>query len=290
MKIQKLIEAEFSRNIGLVSESDQAKLLQSRAAVAGAGGVGGIHILTLARLGVGKFNIADLDEFEPANISRQFGAYQSTLGRHKAEVLAEMVLDINPEAEVKVFSEGINRENVDDFLKDATVYIDGIEFFEIEIRRLLFAKAKQAGIYALTAAPLGFGATLEVFSPTGMSFDEYFGLSDDMEELEKIAAFMTGLAPTPFHSKYLDVSKVSFKKRRGPAVAPACTLAAALVATEVTKIVTGVGQIKPVPHYLQLDMRLGKWKKGYIPWGGKNPLQRLKRKMAERFLAQALSK
>jgi tRNA A37 threonylcarbamoyladenosine dehydratase len=61
----------FSRNIGWVTADEQAKLRDSRVAIAGLGGVGGPHLLTLARLGVGKFNIADFDRFELQNFNRQ---------------------------------------------------------------------------------------------------------------------------------------------------------------------------------------------------------------------------
>jgi len=272
-----LIDREFSRNIGLLTEAEQTRLLESRVAVAGAGGVGGIHLLTMARLGVGKFNIADLDVFEPVNISRQFGALHSTTGRPKAEVMAEMIRDINPQAEITLFPEGISPSNVDTFLQDAKVYVDGIEFFQIDIRRLLFQTARRNGIYALTSAPLGFGATLQVFAPEGMSFDDYFGIDDSMERLEKLAAFAAGLAPRPYHLNYLDRSKVSIKEEKGPAVAPACTLAASLVATEVVKILTGKKGPKPAPHYLQIDMLRRKLHRGYVWGGGKNPLMRILR-------------
>ncbi|MDX9708232.1 MAG: ThiF family adenylyltransferase [Trichloromonas sp.] len=287
--IGSLIDNEFSRNIGLLTEGEQARLLNAKVAVAGAGGVGGIHLLTLARLGVGKFNIADLDVFEPVNISRQFGAFHSTRGRHKAEVLAEMIRDINPQAEITLFPQGVSAENIDKFLEGVEVFVDGIEFFEIDIRRLVFNRARGKGIYALTAAPLGFGATLQVFSPQGMSFDDYFGIDDGMGELEKLAAFATGLAPRPYHLSYLDKRKVSVKERKGPAVAPACTLAASLVATEVVKILTGKGTSKPVPHYLQIDMLRGKMHRGYVWGGGKNPLQRIVRHFVLKAMRQASS-
>jgi len=286
--VDSLIENEFSRNIGLLTEAEQTRLLTSRVAVAGAGGVGGIHLLTLARLGIGKFNIADLDVFEPVNISRQFGAFHSTSGRHKAEVLAEMVRDINPEADIVLFPHGVSETNAEAFLDDADVFIDGIEFFEIDIRRLLFQHARACGIYALTSAPLGFGATLQVFSPTGMSFDEYFAMKDGMTEIEKLAAFAAGLAPRPYHLRYLDKSRVNLKERKGPAVAPSCTLAAALVATEVVKILTGKQKPKAVPHYLQIDMLRSKLHKGYVWGGGKNPRQRLARYLARKALRQLL--
>jgi molybdopterin/thiamine biosynthesis adenylyltransferase len=274
---EKELQEEFWRNLGLIDEQEQRKLFATRVAVAGAGGVGGVHILTLARLGIGKFTIADPDTFETVNVNRQFGASQSTLGRNKAEVLAEMVRDINPDADVKVFTEGVNGGNIDAFLEGADFFLDGIDFFEIAIRRLLFRKSREKGLYALTAAPLGFGATQQVFSPNGMSFDDYFGITDGMEDIEKIAAFAVGLAPHPYHLKYLDLSKVSLSRKTGPAVSPACTLAASLIATEVVKILTGKGETRPVPSYIQIDLLRGKFKQGTVLMGGKNPIQRLKR-------------
>lgn len=283
METQTLIENEFSRNIGILSEKDQEKLLRSQISIAGAGGVGGIHALTLARLGIGRFNLADMDTYGPENVSRQFGAMKTTFGRNKAEVVGEMIQDINASAEIRTYPEGINEDNVRDFLKGSIAYIDGIDFFKFDVRRLLFNTAREMGIYALTAAPLGFGATLQVFAPDGMTFDRYFGITDGMSKNEKLAAFAAGIAPAAFHTKYLDRTKIDMENEKGPAVAPACTLAASLIATETAKIITGTGKIKPVPHYLQFDMRLRKWKTGYILWGGKNPLQKLKRKLTLDF-------
>jgi len=277
MDVEKLIEKQFSRNIGLLSENEQKRLFQARIAVAGAGGVGGLHILTLARLGIGSFNIADPDTFEEVNISRQFGASISTFGKNKAEVLSQMTRDINPYANVTIFTDGISNDNVDSFLNGIDIFVDGIDFFEIDTRRLIFKKAREKGIYAITAAPLGFGATLQVFSPKGMTFDEYFGFTDGMGYLQKVAAFASGLAPHPYHIRYMDLSKVSLRQKTGPALSLACTLAASLVATEVVKILTMKGIVKSVPHYLQIDILRGKFKQGYLLMGGRNPLQRLKR-------------
>lgn len=281
-----LIREHFSRNIGILSEEEQRILLQSWVAVAGTGGVGGLHLLTLARLGIGKFSIADPDTFEPVNVSRQFGAATSTIGRKKAEVMARMIQDINPYADVKVFTEKIDEANVRSFLEGAEIFIDGIDFFEIEARRLLFRQARERGIYAITSAPLGFGATLQVFAPTGMTFDEYFGIGDSMGHLEQLASFAAGLAPRPYHLGYIDMSKVSLTRKTGPAVAPACTLAASLVATEVVKILTGKGQVRAVPCYLQIDMMRGKFRIGHMRSGGKNLLHRLRRRLILRKARQ----
>jgi len=276
MNVDALIANEFSRNIGLLSEYEQEQLLQAKVAVVGAGGVGGLHILTLARLGIGKFNIADPDSFEVANVSRQFGAANSTYGRNKAEVLAEMVEDINPQAEVTTFTEGVTERNLDEFLHDSKVLVDGIDFFEFATRRKIFIAARDKGIYAVTCAPLGFGSTLQIFSPDGMDFDTYFGTNENYSYEKNLAAFAAGLAPNPYHVGYLDISKVNMKEKTGPAVASACTLAASLLSTEVVKIISESQKVYAVPHYMQIDMYKRKLKKGYLWLGGNNPLQRLK--------------
>ena len=85
----------FSRNIGWVTELEQQRLRQSRVAIGGLGGVGGVHLLTLARLGIGRFSIADFDVFDIVNFNRQVGATVSSLKHPKIDVLADMVKDIN---------------------------------------------------------------------------------------------------------------------------------------------------------------------------------------------------
>ena len=80
----------FSRNIGWVTPAEQQKIRHARIAVAGLGGGGGGHVLTLARLGVQNFNLADFDTFSVHNFNRQAGAFMSTLGRPKLDVIEEM--------------------------------------------------------------------------------------------------------------------------------------------------------------------------------------------------------
>ena len=112
----------FSRNLGWLSEAEQHALRGKRIAIAGLGGVGGSHLLTLSRLGVGKFNISDLDCFELANFNRQAGAGVRHLGRPKLDVMAELALDINPELEIGRFPDGVQPSNLDAFLAGVDLY------------------------------------------------------------------------------------------------------------------------------------------------------------------------
>src|ERR1700710_1789821 len=103
-------EEAFDRNIGWLTEWEEAALRGKRVAIAGMGGVGGVHLLTLARLGIGAFNLADFDTFDLANFNRQVGASMDTVGRPKLEVMAQMALSINPELRIRRFPEGIRPE------------------------------------------------------------------------------------------------------------------------------------------------------------------------------------
>ena len=267
----------FSRNIGLVSEAEQARLRGARVAVAGLGGVGGVHVLALARLGIGGFTLADLDRFELANMNRQAGATVASLGRPKVEVMAELVAAINPTADLRLFPDGIAEKNIDEFLEGAVAALDGVDFFLIEVRRLLFRKARERGIYALTAAPIGFGSTLHVFSPGGMSFDEYFDLRDGMSLPEQLIHFGLGLAPKLAHLPYFPPKALDLTGRRAPSMGSACLLCAGVVATEVANLILGRRPRKVAPYYFQFDPMVQKYKTGRLWWGNRNPIQRAKK-------------
>ncbi len=98
----------FSRNLGWVTETEQEILRNKRVAIAGMGGVGGSHLLTLTRLGIGAFNLADFDQFELPNFNRQAGASMDHVGRAKIEVMSELAQGINPELALKPFPHGVD--------------------------------------------------------------------------------------------------------------------------------------------------------------------------------------
>ena len=265
----------FSRNVGWVTEGEQDRLRHTHVAVAGLGGVGGFHLLTLARLGVGKFSIADLDHFELANFNRQAGAAVSTLGRSKVDVLAEMARDINPECEIEIFPAGVHRDNLAGFFRDVDLYVDGLDFFAFEARESVFAHCAQHRIPATTVAPLGMSAALLNFVPGGMSFEEYFQLSD-LPELEKAVRFLVGLAPSVLHRHYLvDRTRVDLRERRGPSTVVACQLCAGVAAGEALKILLSRGKVWPAPHGIQFDGYRNRLAHTWRPGGNRHPLNRL---------------
>jgi len=275
-------EEAFARNLGWVTPAEQQQLREKRVAIAGLGGVGGLHLLALARLGIGNAHVADFDTFDIANFNRQVGASVSTLGRPKAEVLAEMAHDINPGMALKVFPEGVTAANLDAFLADVDVYIDGLDFFAFEARERVFAACYEAGIPAVTVAPLGMGAALVNFIPGKMSFERYFRVKG-VSEAEKQIRFLVGLSPRMLQRNYLaDPTFVDFANRRGPSTGMACQLCAGIAATEALKILLGRGPVSAAPTSIHFDAYRGILKRTRRPWGNRNPIQQIVLALARR--------
>jgi len=277
-------EKAYSRNIGWLTSQEQDLLRHKRVAIAGLGGVGGIHLLTLARLGVGSFTLADFDTFDLANFNRQAGALMSTLGQPKLETLTNMALDINPELKITSFPQGVTEANVEAFLEGVDLYLDGLDFFVLELRRRVFMRCHERGIPAVTAAPLGMGAAVLNFLPGGMSFDEYFQFRED-DEQDMAVRFLLGLAPSRMQFSYLvDPGRVNLREKRGPSTAMACQLCAGVAATETLKILLGRGPVRAAPKGYHFDAYRNKLALTWRPGGNRNPLQRLAISIARKRL------
>jgi molybdopterin/thiamine biosynthesis adenylyltransferase len=273
-----------SRNIGWLTTQEQEQLRHKRVAIAGLGGVGGVHLLTLCRLGIGKFRLADFDTFDLANFNRQAGATVSSLGQNKLDVMIRQALDINPELELTGYADGVTQGNLEDFLDGVDLYIDGLDFFAFDARQQVFAACLKKGIPAVTAAPLGMGAAVLNFLPGGMSFDTYFRLNDG-SEAEKPLRFLMGLAPAHLQMGYLaDASAVDLANRKGPSTIMACQLCAGVAATEALKILLGRGKVRAAPRGYHFDAYRNKLALTWRPGGNRNPLQRLLIALAKRKL------
>ncbi len=275
----------FARNFGWVTEAEQAILRAKRIAIAGLGGVGGSHILTLTRLGIGAFNIADFDTFDVPNFNRQAGASLRHLGRPKAEVLAELAADINPELDLRTFPEGVNRDNLDAFLDGVDLYVDSLDFFAVETRRMVFAACAEKGIPAITAAPLGMGAAFLAFMPGQMTFEKYFRM-EGKPESEQLLRFLVGLSPAMLQLRYLaEKGRVNLDGHEGPSTAMACELCAGVAGANALKILLNRGDVVAAPWGLHFDAYRNRLKKTWRPWGNNNPVQRLMLRIARRTLS-----
>lgn len=278
-------ELAVTRNIGLVSIQEQKVLKNACVAVAGCGGLGGRELIDLVRMGIGAFNIADFDEFGIKNVNRQIGATSSTVDRPKVEVMAEMARDIHPGVDIVTYPDGIQPDNVDDFVQSADIVVDAIDFFSMPARLLLYRAARKHGKPVVFAAPLGFSGTLNVFMPDGMTFEEYFDISDEMELFDQLIAFTVGVAPWGTHWSYMDTTKVDSSDHAGPSISSACNIATGLLTAEVLIILLNKRPPMTAPCYMQFDPYRCIYRKGKLKWGNRGPLQRIKRLLAARKFA-----
>lgn len=96
----------------LIGQSGIEKLASSHVLVAGLGGVGSYTVEQLCRAGIGKLTIVDGDTVHPSNRNRQLPALKSTEGKFKTAIVAERLLDINPEIKLNIINQYIKDESL----------------------------------------------------------------------------------------------------------------------------------------------------------------------------------
>jgi len=198
-----------------------------------------------------------------------------------------MAKDINPEVEITEFSSGVTTENLDDFLRGADLFIDGFDFFVLDIRRQTFARCRALGIPALTAAPVGMGVAFLLFTADGMTFEDYFRF-EGKSELRQYINFLMGLAPSGMHRSYLmDPTRLDVARRKAPSTMIGVQLCASFTAAQTVKLLLGRGSVKAAPFHYHFDSYLNIFQAG--PRRGNNGLiQRLKGDAVERALKKQL--
>ena len=144
---------QFSRTQLLIGEDAIKKLSESRVAVFGIGGVGGYVCEALVRSGVGHFDLIDDDKVCLTNLNRQILATRKTVGKHKAEVMAERMQEINPEADIRIHKCFFLPENTDDFPFDEYDYvIDAVDTVTAKLELIMRCKEKNVPVISAMGA------------------------------------------------------------------------------------------------------------------------------------------
>lgn len=148
------MEEPFSRARMLLGDAAMETLRGAAVAVFGLGGVGGTAAEALGRAGVGRLALFDPDRVALSNLNRQAAALHSTLGRLKAEVMRDRLLDIYPEADVTahpIFYAADNADDVD--LTGFSYIVDAID--TVSSKLLLIQRAKEAGVPMISCMGTG---------------------------------------------------------------------------------------------------------------------------------------
>lgn len=130
---------QFLRTEMLIGKENLEKLKNSKVAIFGVGGVGSFVVEGLARAGVGKFILVDSDKVVESNLNRQIIATTKTIGKLKVEVAKERILDINPEADVKIYSEFFMPDSPEIFDDTVNYIVDAIDTVTAKIELVMRA-------------------------------------------------------------------------------------------------------------------------------------------------------
>ena len=131
-----------------------AKLRQSHVWVIGIGGVGSWAVEALARTGIGKITMIDMDDICVTNINRQIHAMTGTVAQLKTEAMKERVERINPECVVEIIDDFISPENIPEYLNRGYDYVlDAID--SVRTKAALIAYCKRNKIKLITTGGAG---------------------------------------------------------------------------------------------------------------------------------------
>ncbi|MBQ9349061.1 MAG: tRNA threonylcarbamoyladenosine dehydratase [Oscillibacter sp.] len=148
------MEDAFSRTRLLLGGDGMDRLARARVAVFGLGGVGGHACEALARSGVGAFDLIDHDTVSLSNLNRQIIAARSTLGRYKADVMRERILDINPSADVRIYKTFFLPESADAFpFQEYSYILDAVD--TVTAKLALAEAAVRYGVPIISAMGAG---------------------------------------------------------------------------------------------------------------------------------------
>lgn len=144
---------QFSRTELLLGKEAMERLAKSRVAVFGIGGVGGYVCEALVRSGVGAFDLIDDDKVCLTNLNRQIIATRKTVGKYKVEVMRERILEINPEADVRIHKCFFLPENAEEFAFEEYDYVvDAVDTVTAKISLVMKAQEKNIPIMSSMGA------------------------------------------------------------------------------------------------------------------------------------------
>ena len=226
----------ITRQMSIVTKSQQTRFKESKVGVIGCGGIGGSAIEMLARMGVGKLTIIDKDSFDMSNLNRQVMSSIDSLGKSKSEVTKENIRLINPYVKVKAINGELNENNIEEVLSGCDVVVDGLD--NLFTRVLVSRYARENEIPFVHGAIHETMGQLTVFNEKTLSYEELFSLPSEGKELNK--------------NTESELQKLS--QNVPPVIGPIANIIGSLESFEAFKLITGIGTPTFAPKVLNIDL------------------------------------
>ncbi len=216
-----MTDVDLDRRFGgvarLYGEAGAARLRAAHVCVVGIGGVGSWAAEALARTGVGRISLIDLDMVAESNTNRQLHALGDVYGQAKVDAMAERIVQINPFCRVDRIEEFVTPENVGDLLPaDADVVIDAIDQVKAKVAMIVCCRRRQQPIFVA-------GAAGGMIDPTQVRIADLAQTTQDplLSKLRSILRRHHGLTRDP-KKKFAISAVYSTEPLRYPSSAAAC--------------------------------------------------------------------
>ncbi len=170
---QGIVPERYLRNYQALRPMEQLRVVKARVCIVGLGGLGGLVMETLARLGIGRLTLVDGDAFEAHNLNRQLLSRTDGLGRPKAEAAAGRVTAINPGIETRVIAAYLNATNAAQIVANSDLVVDCLD--NIRSRFILASAAAQAGVPMISAAVAGLSGHITTLFPEDSGLEAIYG-------------------------------------------------------------------------------------------------------------------
>ena len=245
MNEQEYYEKMLSRTALGMDEAALETVRNTTVCLSGFGGVGSMPAELLARWGVKKFRLLDMDFYEPTNMNRQIFATSKTLDRDKIEVAAERIMEINPHAEIEMsVKEMVNNDNAMPFVEGAGVVV---QTADRPSAKLLYEAARKCKVPLVNGYATFTGGQVQTFdfrkSECSSKLEEWWSSLKfkDMKPLDQ----MTPDEVLEFDKNYVHPTAASLNF--------VTNMVGCLITAEVIKVLTGQGKCAHYPNYLEFD-------------------------------------
>ncbi len=225
-----------SRQMGIVTKSEQERFRDARITVIGCGGIGGATTEMLTRMGIGNLRIIDKDAFDVSNINRQLMSSFYSVGKSKVDVTYETLKSINPFTNIEVVEKEVNEDNVEEIVKGSDIVIDALD--NLITRITVSRHVRKLDIPFIHGAIHGAMGQVTVFTKDTPTYEEMFKLPSCGEKLTDEIV-----------KKVKDIGT-----EVPPVIAPVPNIVGCLQAFEAFKLITQEGELIRAPDVLMFDL------------------------------------
>ncbi len=207
----------YARNYGFYSEAEQEALANSTVSIAGAGGDGFQLGMKIAMAGVGNLRVADPEVFERENANRVIAAGERNCGLNKAEVFKQWAENLPSHPNVTIFTEGVNEDNLEDFMQGADLVLDESELTYPHIGTMIARQAVKQSIPNLFVMNIAHAGVATSFHPGGrFTFEKMMGIPEGAP-LDEVAEMKVDFTRAlPYIPKYGDLRTLQAVQEGAP--------------------------------------------------------------------------